>query len=183
MPRAKKSVRKNPIQRDSGESKEKIRGKYFWAGLRISIGFIFIWPFFDKLFGLGFSTAKSQAWINGGSPVAGFLLHSTYGPLASVYQSIAGSSLVSWLFMLGLLFVGLTMILGIGMKLSSIVGTAMMFLMWSSMLPPTTTPFMDYHWMYAAALIASVLANAGNYFGLGKWWSGLRFVRKCPILK
>lgn len=167
------------------ESKKnpEVKWKYFWAILRISAGFIFLWDFLDKLFGLGFSTTSKNAWINGGSPTAGFLLHATYGPFTSIFHSLGSSNLVSWLFMLGLLFVGLTMILGIGLRLSAIIGTTVMFLIWLSILPPSDNPFMDYHWFYAFALIASAVTNAGDYFGFGKWWSGLRFVNKCRILR
>jgi len=31
--------------------------------LRISFGLIFLWAFFDKLFGLGFATASDKSWI------------------------------------------------------------------------------------------------------------------------
>ena len=181
MPRAKKKVmnRRSSAKTNS----EKVRWKYFWTVLRISIGFIFLWPFLDKLFGFGISTTAANSWINGGSPTAGFLLHSTTGPFASIFQSMASSHLVEWLFMLGLFFVGITMILGIGLRISAIAGSIMMALMWLSELPIATNPFLDYHWFYAYALIASALTKAGNYFGLGKWWSKLKFVKKCPILE
>lgn len=38
------------------------------AALRLTTGFIFLWAFLDKLFGLGFSTPSERAWINGGKP-------------------------------------------------------------------------------------------------------------------
>lgn len=43
------------------------------ALLRLSIGFVFLWAFLDKLFGLGYATPGARAWINGGSPTKGFL--------------------------------------------------------------------------------------------------------------
>ena len=43
------------------------------AGLRIATGFIFLWAFLDKLFGLGYSTASAKSWIHGGSPTKGYL--------------------------------------------------------------------------------------------------------------
>ena len=41
--------------------------------LRFAMGFIFLWAFFDKVFGLGFATTADKAWIRGGSPTTGFL--------------------------------------------------------------------------------------------------------------
>lgn len=188
MPGAKKRVtRAKPknsrsVPRNS-EKSENLKWKYFFGAFRILIGFMFLWTFFDKLFGFGISTAPGKAWINGVSPVTGFLAHGTSGPFSGIYHAIASSHLVAWLFMLGLLFVGLTMMSGIGLRLGGIVGTVMLFLMWTALLWPSDNPFLDYHWFYAFALITSALLGAGNYIGLGKWWSELNFVKKNPILK
>lgn len=154
----------------------------FWALVRISIGLIFLWPFLDKLFGLGISTLSSGAWINGGSPTAGFL-QGNHGIFSPIFQSMASSHIVEWLFMLGLLFVGLTMILGIGMRLGAITGSVMMFLFWLALFPPQNNPILDEHWFYAFALIASAIADAGKHFGLGNWWSRLKLVKKYPVLE
>ena len=43
------------------------------AVLRLATGFIFLWAFLDKTFGLGFSTPAERAWLNGGTPAQGFL--------------------------------------------------------------------------------------------------------------
>ncbi len=53
---------------------------YVTAALRIALGWIFLWAFLDKLFGLGHETASQAAWVNGGSPTAGFLGHATLPP-------------------------------------------------------------------------------------------------------
>lgn len=50
--------------------------RYLLAGIRIALGFIFLWAFLDKVFGLGFSTPSAKAWINGGNPSQGFLASS-----------------------------------------------------------------------------------------------------------
>lgn len=42
-------------------------------GLRLAIGFEFLWAFLDKTFGLGYTTSTKHAWIHGGSPTKGFL--------------------------------------------------------------------------------------------------------------
>ena len=43
------------------------------AIMRIVVGFFFLWAFLDKAFGLGFSTPRQMAWINGGLPAQGFI--------------------------------------------------------------------------------------------------------------
>src|SRR6266511_711287 len=45
----------------------------FLAVFRVAVGFVFLWAFLDKTFGLGYATPSAKAWINGGSPTKGFL--------------------------------------------------------------------------------------------------------------
>ena len=160
-----------------------VKGKYFWVAVRLLIGLYFIWAFIDKVFGFGFATVPGKAWINGVSPTAGFLSHGTHGPFASVFQSLASSNFVAWLFMIGLLLVGITMILGILMNLSAIAGCLMLFLMWLSLIPPANNPFLDEHWFEAIALISAAVTKAGNHIGLGKWWSKRKFIKKMPFFE
>jgi thiosulfate dehydrogenase [quinone] large subunit len=93
--------------------------------LRIVLGFIFLWTFLDKTFGLGFSTTPDKSLLSGSSPTAGFLKFGSEGPLATIFQGMAGSAIVDWLFMLGMLGVGLALILGIGMKIATYSGALM----------------------------------------------------------
>ncbi len=160
----------------------KMKYKAFWASLRILTGFIFLWAFLDKLFGFGINTIPSKSWLAGGSPTAGFLA-GTSGTFSGFFHSIASSHIVAWFFMLGLLFIGLTFILGVAMKPGMVVGLVMLFLMWLSLFPPSSNPFFDYHWFYASGLITSVLTNSGNYFGFGNWWSGLNFIKRNKFLE
>jgi hypothetical protein len=76
-----------------------------FALIRVSIGLIFLWAFFDKLLGLGYSTPAARSWLNGGSPTKGYL-GSSEGPLAGFYKAIAGHPATDALFMAGLLMVG-----------------------------------------------------------------------------
>lgn len=117
--------------------------------IRICLGFIFLWAFADKLFGLGFATTSAKAWINGGSPTFGFLSFATKGPFASFFQTLAGSNIVDVLFMAGLLFVGLTMLFNRFVKLGSIAGLLMMVFMYLAVLPPENNPVIDDHIIYA----------------------------------
>ncbi len=84
------------------------------AALRVSLGFVFLWAFLDKTFGLGYATPNEKSWISGGSPTKGFLSHVDVGPLQSAFNNIAGTWWADWLFMLGLLTIGVALILGSG---------------------------------------------------------------------
>jgi thiosulfate dehydrogenase (quinone) large subunit len=158
------------------------------AVLRITTGFVFLWAFLDKVFGLGYATKAANAWINGGSPTKGFLSRVAVGPFESAFHAIAGTWWADWLFMLGLLAIGVAVIAGIGLRLAAIAGTLMMLLMWAAEWPLTrftstgepsmsTNPVIDYHIVYAAALIAVALAGAGATWGLGRRWATLPVVR------
>ena len=163
------------------------------ATLRIAFGFTFLWAFFDKLFALGYATGVDPAghtdrfgdaaWIHGGSPTEGFLKFGADGPFDSFYHSIAGAAWADWLFMLGLLGVGVTMTLGAGMRLGAAAGALMYVLMWSVVLPPANNPLIDEHILGAITLVTLALLNAGNAWGLGRWWASTSLVRKYPVLQ
>lgn len=156
---------------------------YSWGVLRLLMGWIFLWAFLDKTFGLGFATTSEKAWIFGGSPTFGFLSFATKGPFAEFYQSLAGNGLVDWMFMLGLLFVGVTLVTGIFVRLGSLVGISMMILMYTAAsLPPENNPFVDEHIIYAIVMFGFIVSKPGNYLGLGKSWSENKIVKKLGFL-
>jgi thiosulfate dehydrogenase [quinone] large subunit len=155
---------------------------YVTAALRIALGWVFLWAFLDKLFGLGHETASKAAWINGGSPTNGFLAHATKGPFADLYQNIAGQAWADWLFMIGLAGIGTALIAGIAMRIAAASGALLLVLMWTAVLPPENNPFMDDHLIYALVLIALALANAGHVLGLGRIWEQLPMIKDNKIL-
>lgn len=120
--------------------------------LRLVMGFIFLWAFLDKAFGLGFATTSDKAWINGGSPTAGFLSNAVKGPFADIFHSLAGIAAVDWLFMLGLLFVGITLIVNKYVKWGCIAGSLMLFCMYLALLLPENNPIIDDHIVYILVL-------------------------------
>ena len=152
------------------------------AVLRLATGFIFLWAFLDKTFGLGFSTPVERAWINGGTPSQGFLMSpAVTGPLKGFFAGIA-SPATDILFMLGMLGIGLAVMLGIGLRVSAVAGSALMILMYLAEWPFTpnassTNPLVDYHIIYALALVVVAATAAGDTWGLGTWWKNLPIIR------
>lgn len=148
------------------------------------MGWTFLWAFIDKVFGLGFATTAENAWINGGSPTYGFLTHATKGPFAGFYQSIAGTIAIDWLFMIGLLLIGLALILGIGVRIAGYSGVLMLVFMYTAgFIFPEHNPFLDDHLIYAVIMIGLTFVKSGHTLGLGKWWAKTKLVRKLPILE
>lgn len=159
------------------------KDKYIWGLLRIGMGWVFLWTFLDKLFGLGSATEAGKSWLDGVSPTLGFLKFGTTGPFTSIYQSIAGQAVVDWLYMIGLGLVGLALILGLGVRIAGYSGSLMMLLIYTAALPPEHNPFMDEHIIYIIVLIGLTFVNAGRYLGLGQWWSNTKLVQKYKIFE
>jgi thiosulfate dehydrogenase [quinone] large subunit len=127
--------------------------RFTLAITRLSIGWVFVWAFLDKTFGLGHETLSKAAWINGGSPTKGFLSNASTGPFTSFYKDIAGATWADWLFM------------------------------WTAVLPPANNPFMDDHLVYAIVLVLLALTAAGKTLGLGRRWERIPLVSRHGILK
>ncbi|GAA2332476.1 hypothetical protein [Streptomyces cuspidosporus] len=158
------------------------------ASLRVLTGFVFLWAFLDKAFGLGYATASGKGWTDGVSPTKGFLSSVAAGPMESTFHAWAGDAWADWLFMLGLLGIGVAVMTGVALRPAAAAGTAMLALMWLAEWPPakhlsngspsmSTNPFADYHLIYAAALVAVAAAGAGATWGLGRLWARLPIVR------
>jgi thiosulfate dehydrogenase [quinone] large subunit len=143
------------------------------AGLRVVLGFTFIWPFFDKLFGLGYMTPAAKAWVNGGTPAQGFMSHAE-GPFAGFFKAISGPW-ADWLFMAGLLGIGVAVLAGAGLKLAAWSAALLLALMYLAEFPLGTTgtytnPIFDSHWIEALGIAVLAATYAGDTWGLGKWW-------------
>lgn len=162
-----------------------------WGLTRISIGLVFLWAFFDKLFALGFATGRAEdgtidffgeaAWVSGGSPTYGFLEFGTRGPFEDFFRSFAGEAWADWLFMAGLAGIGIALTFGIAMRLGAGAGIVMLMLMWAAALWPEHHPFLDDHVIYSLVLVGLVMVKADETYGLGRWWKA-RVSRDYPVL-
>lgn len=158
--------------------------KNIFLGLaRIAPGWIFFWAFLDKVFGLGFSTKAGKGWLDGVSPTLGYLKFGSHGPFASMFQAMAGNMVVDWLYMMGLLLIGLCLIFGIGIKIAGYTGSALVLLIWLTALPPEHNPLIDEHIVYSFVLLSFTQMPVGHILGMGTWWSKNRLVKKYPFLQ
>src|SRR5207302_1140278 len=87
------------------------------------------------------------------------------GKAAAAAEGAATAVWADWMFMLGLLGIGLALVLGVGLRIAAVAGVVMVALMWFAVFPPaqhaadgsatgSTNPFVDEHVMDALALIA-----------------------------
>jgi thiosulfate dehydrogenase [quinone] large subunit len=165
------------------------------ATLRIAYGVTFLWASLDKTFALGFHTGYDQAgqldrfgpaaWINGGSPTEGFLSFAVPAdnPFHGFYTGLAGQAWVDWLFMAGLLGIGLTLLLGVGMRIGTAAGALMYAFMYTASLPLENNPVVDDHLI--GIIVMAVLARgaAGTTWGFGRAWHETPLVEQHPALR
>ncbi|MDR7252476.1 thiosulfate dehydrogenase [quinone] large subunit [Nocardioides sp. BE266] len=179
-------------------NEENDRGPWFHralATLRIAYGVTFLWAFLDKTFALGFHTSYAQdgtldrfgpaAWINGGSPTEGFLSFGVPAdnPFHGFFTGLAGHAWVDWLFMLGLLGIGVTLLLGAGMRIGAAAGALMYAFMYAASLPLENNPVVDDHLVGVIVMAVLALGAAGTTWGLGRWWNRTDVVKEHPVLR
>ena len=165
------------------------------AALRIAYGVTFLWAFFDKLLALGFHTGYDQegnldrfgpaAWINGGSPTEGFLAFGVpeNNPFKDLFNAMAGDVWVDWLFMLGLLGIGVALTLGITVRIAAGAAAVLYLLMYAASVPLENNPVVDDHLIGAIAVVVLALTLAGDTWGAGRAWARTRLVRRFPALR
>ena len=165
------------------------------ATLRIAFGLTFLWAFLDKLLALGFHTGYDQegaldrfgpaAWINGGSPTEGFLAFGVPegNPFKGFFNGMADSVFVEWLFMAGLLGIGVSLLLGVALRIGAAAGALMYAFMYAAVIPLENNPVVDDHLIGVIVMAVLALGAAGTTWGLGRWWNSLRLVEEHPVLR
>jgi thiosulfate dehydrogenase [quinone] large subunit len=90
---------------------------------------------------------------------------------------MAGQAWADWLFMGGLLGIGVALTAGIAMRIAAASGALLLVFMWMASLPLDNNPFMDDHLVYAMVLVLLAALRAGDTAGLGAQWRTLPVVR------
>lgn len=87
----------------------------------------------------------------------------------------------------GLTFLGISLILGIGVRLSSLLGAALMLLYYFPVLdypyPNPHSYIVDEHVVYALILLFFAAIRAGRIGGLERWCSNLPICSRFPRLR
>lgn len=157
-------------------------GEYSLATLRILMGLMMLWGFFDKLLGLGYETPAGQGMIDGGSP-SSFVVYVTGGLFSDFYNSIAGNGFVDFTMMAAMLVIGITLTLGFASKLTTIGMCAFVLVMYSLHIPPTDNPLIDYHITWAVAMVSVYLLGGYDRISINDGWKESDLVKRFPILE
>ena len=85
--------------------------------------------------------------------------------------------------MLGLLGIGVTLLLGIGMRLGTLAGAVMYAFMYAASLPLENNPVVDDHLIGVIVMVVLLLGSAGTTWGLGRTWQSTPAAHKYPVLR
>jgi thiosulfate dehydrogenase [quinone] large subunit len=151
------------------ETPRHLAYRFTMAATRLALGWVFLWAFLDKTFGLGHETPTDGAWIT--------------GPFADFYKDIAGATWADWMFMVGLAGIGIALVLGVAMRIAAVSGALLLVMMWTAVLPPENNPVIDDHIVYALVLGVLALASANKTLGLGRVWERIPLVARYGFLK
>lgn len=143
--------------------------------LRISLGWMFFWAGITKVLDPVFSAG---GYLKGAKTFVWF------------YQWLTNPSilpLVNFLNEWGLTLLGISLVLGIGVRLSSVLGAVLMLLYYFPILdfpyPNAHSFIVDEHIIYAAVLFFLAVLRAGRTWGLENWCSNLPICSKFPRLR
>lgn len=143
--------------------------------LRVSMGWLMFYAGITKVLNPEWSAA---GYLKGAKTFVGF------------YQWLTSSGLlpiVNFLNEWGLTLLGVSLILGIGVRLSSILGAVLMLLYYFPVLdfpyPNPHSYIIDEHIIYAMILLLFASLRAGRVWGLENWCSNLPICSKFPRLR
>lgn len=149
--------------------------KLFLVLLRLSMGWLFFYAGITKVLNPAWSATE---YLNGATTFSGF-----YQWLASAQILPLTNFFNEW----GLTLIGATLILGVFVRLSAVLGAIMVILYYFPVLDfPNVgvhSYLIDEHIIYAVALLLLGSFRAGRIWGLENWCSNLPICSKYPSLR
>ncbi|HEY4518981.1 MAG TPA: DoxX family protein [Candidatus Paceibacterota bacterium] len=149
--------------------------KFFLFLLRVSLGWMFFYAGITKVMNPEWSAA---GYMKGAKTFAGFYQFLTQPVMLPVINFIN-----EW----GLLLLGVSLIFGVFVRLSSVLGAVLMLLYYFPILdfpyPNAHSFIVDEHIIYALALALLAAWRAGRTYGLENWCANLPVCSKFPKLR
>lgn len=143
--------------------------------LRVSLGILFLYAGLTKVID---PTWTAGGYLMGAKTFAGF------------FQWLASPGLIGFVNFLnawGLTLLGVSLVVGIFVRLSSLLGAILMVLYYFTVLQfPYIAPhsfLVDDHIVYAAGLLVLYGFYAGRVWGLDNWFSNTQFCSRYPRLR
>ena len=132
--------------------------------------------------------ASHQAFVENFT-VVGFLSHTkTFHDLFAVFTTPALAPIVSFMVAWGHLLIGLSLLVGLMVRVSTVFGIALLLMYWMAhmdwpFIENKNNFIVDYHIVYATVLVYLFVKHAGHVWGLDAWAEKLSFVREHPALR
>ena len=150
-------------------------GKVSLFLLRVGTGWLMFYAGITKILDPGWSAA---GYLNNAK---------TFSGLFAWFATPSVLPITNFVNEWGLTLLGVSLILGIGVRLSSILGAALMMLYYFPVLefpyPNTHSYIVDEHIIYALVLLVLAALRAGRTWGLENWCSRLPVCSKFPRLR
>ncbi len=133
--------------------------------------------------------ASHQVFVPGWS-VVGFL-HSTktFHGFYSLFTGPVVAPVLTFLVEYGHLLIGLSLLFGLLVRVSSAFGVMLMLVYWTAHMDfpyigaGTTNFLIDEHIVYAGVLVYLIVKHAGHVWGLDSWIEKTRWLQDHPSLK
>jgi thiosulfate dehydrogenase [quinone] large subunit len=145
--------------------------------------------FFRLAMGWTFLYAASHQVFDPEFTVVGFLSHTkTFHNLFAVFTTPTMAPITTFLVEYGHLLIGLSLVLGIMVRISASFGVLLMLIYWMAHMD---WPFVenknnlifDYHLVYAGVLVYLIAKRAGHVLGLDGLLEQLPFITRHPELR
>lgn len=141
---------------------------------RLTLGWVFFYAGLSKILTADWSAA---GFLKGAKAFTGFY---------ALFSDPTIISYISFINKWALLLLGLSLILGIFIRMSAPLGALLMVLYYLPRgfpRPDATSYIVDMHWVYAAALLYLAAVHAGRTWGLYTWCAKLPMCKKYPKLR
>lgn len=142
--------------------------------VRLSLGFMYLYSGLSKVLD---SSWTSQGYLEGAKGFTGF-----YTWLASPSLLPAVDFMNEW----GLTLLGVSLVLGIFVRLSGVLGAVLMLLYYLALgfpYPNEHAFIVDEHIIYGSILLYLAAIQAGRVYGLDAWCSRLSICKRFPKLR
>ncbi|MDB5602206.1 MAG: hypothetical protein JWN71_4250 [Xanthobacteraceae bacterium] len=121
--------------------------------------------------------------------VVGFLSHTkTFHNLFAVFTTPVMAPITTFLVEYGHLAIGLSLLLGIAVRLSASIGVFLMLTYWMAhmdfpFIESKNNLIIDFHIVYAGVLVFLAVKQAGHVWGLDGWLAEQATVSRSPALR
>ncbi len=145
--------------------------------------------FFRIAMGWTFLYAASHQVFDPNFTIVGFLERTkTFHDLFAIFTTPTMAPITTFLVEWGHLLIGLSLIVGLMVRVSAAFGVMLMLIYWMAhmdwpFIENRNNFILDYHIVYAGVLVSLIVAHAGHVWGLDAWAEKQPLVERNPLLR